>query len=418
MIETEGRKNDRLKISQFILSLIAFLIALFGAASCFAGGSLLLPDPELYAEESRVLFAFGSICIVLSVVHFLALVNALKKPSPIKSALQPKSKSFLFASITLLGWAIFLALNYFHIAEAALPPIRPFMTPFVIGIPIWWFIEFGKRNLPHITIRKQTAALSLGSSYIVSLILLLEMVVFALIIAGILVYLNFQPLFQQLLELVSIPQDLTQFEPDTIEHYILIFMQNPWIVAAAVFVVGVVAPFIEESLKPVALWALRKRSLSPAHGFILGLYFGAAFAFIESSGMIIQFGAEDWVENILLRSATALLHIACSGLVGYGYACSMNPERKSALYKSLFLAVSLHGIWNSLAILYSLTTLSETEAGWLSSSIWGTISTIALILEWVFILYLLWKKNIKLKNEIQNEPNRNGDSRVTMNEVE
>ena len=418
MIEVKKRKNDWLKIGQFILSLFAFLIAVFSAASCFAGGSILLTDTGLYTEERQVLLAFGSISIFLAVVHFFAMVNALKKPSRVKTTSLSESKSLLYASIAMFGWAIFLALNYFHFAEQSLLPIRLYLTPLFICIPIWWFIEFGKRNLPRLTLRKQTAALSLGSSYIIILIILIELIIFALIIAGILVYLNFQPVFQQFMNLITIPQDLTQFNMESIEHYFLIFLQNPWIVAAAVFLVGCAAPFIEESLKPAALWALRKRSLSPIHGFILGLYFGAAFAFFESAGMIIQFGAEAWVENILLRSATALLHITCSGLVGYGYACSMTQGKKSSLPKYLFLAVLLHGTWNTLAVLNSLTSLSETEGGWLSSSTWGTISVAALVLEWIFILSFLWKMNIKFKDEFHNKTHRNSDSRVTMNEVE
>jgi len=418
MIEVEKRKNDWLKISQFILSLIAFLITVFSAASCFAGGSLLLAEPEIYTAESQLLFTIGSICIFLAVVHFFALVNAIKKPSQVKTSFQPENRSFLFASIALLVWAVSLALFYFFAADQNLFSFQVYLTPLFISIPIWWFVEFGKRSLPNLTIRKQTAALSLGTSYVIVMIITIELIIFALIIAGVLVYLNFQPVFQQMMNMITIPQDLTQFNMESIEHYILIFLQNPWIIAAAVFLVGCAAPFIEESLKPAALWVLRKRSLSPTHGFILGLYFGAAFAFFESAGMLIQFGGGEWVENTLLRSATALLHITCSGLVGYGYACSMTQEKKNSLPKYLFLAVLLHGTWNTLAVLNSLTSLSEIEGGWLSSSIWGTISIIALVLEWIFILFFLWKMNIKLKEEFHNKTHRNSGSRVTMNEVE
>ncbi len=418
MIEIENRKNDRLKIVQFILSLIAFLVTTICAASCFAGGTLFHTTLGFSEEEGREILAFGSICILLSAVHFSALINALKSPSISNIPFQTKNKSFLFASIAMAVWAIFLALNYFHIAQQFLLVIQPYLTPLVVCIPIWWFIELGKRNLPPLTIRKKTAALSLGSSYIVLFILLLELIIFALIIAGFLVYLNFQPFYKQFLQTFTIPQNLSQLDTQFLEHYLLTFLQNPWVIVGIFLLIGIIAPFIEESLKPAALWALRKRSLSPAQGFVLGLYFGAAFAFIESSGMLIQLGAEEWVENILLRSATSLLHITCSGLVGYGYAYSIFSERKGSLFKYLCLATLLHGMWNSLAVFYSLASLSQENAGGLLSPVWETVSIIALILEWVFILFFLWKKNKRINDEIQNELHRKDESRVAMNEVE
>ncbi len=419
MMTVERRKNDWLKISQFIFSLIAFLITTISAASCFAGGLLFRSTFGFSIDETGLLLSLGSVCILLAVIHFSALLNALKEPSLLKTTANIKLDSFILASVALLCWAVVLILTYFHIGEQFFSSLQSYLTPIEIWIPIWWFVEFGKRNLPRITARKRSAALSLGVSYTVIFIMFLELIVIALIFAGVLVYLNSQPQIQQWLKTITIPQNLAQVDEQFLEHYVVVLLQNPWFIATVFLVIGIIAPFIEESLKPLAMWTLRKRSLSPSQGFVLGLYFGAAFALIENAGMIIQLGSEGLVENILLRSSTALLHITCSGLVGCGYARSMQPGKNSVFLKPLLTAFLFHGIWNSFSILFSLSSLSsQMEITWLFSSPWKTVFTVAMILEWVVILFFLWKMNLQLKKEISFEAHRNSEGGVFMNEVE
>ncbi|MGV8026085.1 MAG: PrsW family glutamic-type intramembrane protease [Anaerolineaceae bacterium] len=398
MMIVEGRKNDWLKISQFIFSLIAFLITTISAASCFAGGLLFRTTFGFSIDEAGLLLSLGSVCVLLAVIHFSALVQAAKEPSLPEPTVNIKIDSFILASIALLCWAIVLILTYFHIGEQFFSSLQAYLTPLEIWIPIWWFVEFGKRNLPRITARKRSAALSLGSSYTVFFIMFLELIFISLIFAGVLIYLNAQPQIQQWLKTITVPQDLFQIDEQFLERYFVILLQNPWFMATVFLIIGIIAPFIEESLKPLAIWVLRKRSLSPAQGFVLGLYFGAAFAMIENAGMIIQLGSEGLIESILLRASTALLHITCSGLVGCGYACSMQPGKNNAFIKPLLFAFLFHGLWNSFAVLFSFASLaSQLKITWLFPSSCETVSTIAMILEWIVIIFFLWKKNALLK---------------------
>jgi hypothetical protein len=420
MIVAEERKNDWLKISQFLFSLTAFLITTICAAGSFAGGLIFYSSSGFSAEESGGLVSLGSLSILLAVFHFSALVNAVKEPALPKSTGHSKINSFILASAALLCWAVILILTYFHIGEQFFNSIQPFFTPLAIWIPIWWFIEFGKRKLPQVTARKSSAALSIGSSYTIFIIMVLELIVVALIIAIVLIYLNSQPQIQQWMKTFTFPRDLTQLNEQVLERYLNVIIQNPIFIAAVFLLVGIIAPFIEESLKPLALWTLRKRSLSPSEGFILGLYFGAAFAFVESAGMVIQLGTESWAESILLRASTSLLHITCSGLVSHGYVRSMQPGKNSAFLKPLLAALALHGTWNSLAVLVSLASLSPgLNIDMFFTPFWDKIFIIALILEWSGILFLLWKMNKKMKDDAQlPEPNTKGEGGVLTNEVE
>lgn len=409
------KKNDGLKIGQFFFSLIAFLLMLISAASCFAGGLIFSPSWSISAAQKGLLLSLGSLCILLAAIHCTAMVNVFREPKKQTSPVLIRKTSFLSASIALLCWMIVLCLVYFQVTEKFFTSIQPYLTPLAISIPIWWLVEFGKRNLPPVTSRKQSAALSFGASYGVLFIMFLELSVVLFMVAGFLIFANAQAGSQQWMKSINPAHIDTQF----LEHYLTAIVQNPWFIAALFSVVGIIAPFLEESLKPAALWVLRKRSLTPVQGFILGLYFGGAFALVENAGMVIQFGAEGWVENILLRASTALLHIACSGLVGWGYARSMQPGKNRAFWKPLLSAFFLHGIWNSLALLFSAPDLMALSYGTrFSPKIWETLILIAIILEWGLVFFLLWKMNRKLKKETSSEPHRNDKGGVFMNEVE
>lgn len=416
----ENNKNDWLKITQFILSLFAFLFTIITAAGFFAGGSIFSAFLDLTDQDIAFLLSIASVCLLLSLFHINSAIQALKKPSAPHSREIRASRSFLFASIALLIWGLFLLIDQFTILQRFFTPFLPYLTPFMIWIPIGWFIEFGRRKLGPLSARKRSAALSISSSYGMALILLLEMIVIALVVAGVLLYLSTQPQIRQWMDSFSIPQNLSQLDMPLIERYARTLLRNPLFLALIFLLIGLVLPFIEETLKPIVIWTLHKRSISPAEGFILGLYFGAAFALVESGGMVIQLGVETFASSILLRAATGLLHITCSGLVGYAYAGFMQPVRKKSTAIPLLIAIALHGTWNSVAVLSSLGSLS-TEIGMngLFSPIWDHVFSALLVLLWLTTFLILWKMNRKLqKNSSLPTHNENSDPGVHTFELE
>ena len=393
MTLAEQPKSDWLKISQFVLSLLAFCFTILAAAGFFAGGILFNDLPDFSSQETTLFSAFGSFFLFQSIIHLLAMIHAIKKTTPPQ---QKTTKSFLHASLFLLFWAIILVLQYFQIGNQFLAPILPFLTPLAVWIPIWWFVEFGKRKITPLSSRKRFGALSTGSSYTMILIMCVEIILIAIIGAIALLYFSSQPQFQQWMQGFSLPQALTQIDTPILERYLRVLLQEPLLITGIFLLIGLVIPFIEESLKPLALWLLRKRSLSVSEGFLLGLYFGAAFALIESGGMVIQLGLDGWVENILLRSSTALIHITCSGLVGYGYARAMQPNSNKAFMKPLFISIILHGIWNSLAVLTGIATISaELDISFTIPMMLDHVFTGAMVVEWIAIFILLNKMNKK-----------------------
>ncbi len=113
---------------------------------------------------------------------------------------------------------------------------------------------------------------------------------------------------------------------------------------------AVLAPIIEETLKPAAVWLLGKRLHSPAEGFALGALCGAGFALLE--GTIAAGGNPQMLGiGIAARATSSLMHITASGLLGWGIASARLEKRYGRLAGIYFLSVSIHGLWNGSVVL-------------------------------------------------------------------
>jgi len=88
-------------------------------------------------------------------------------------------------------------------------------------------------------------------------------------------------------------------------------------------------PLLEELLKPLAIWILVWRKLTPVEGFVAGLICGSAFGLIESIGNLASISGSDWIIVVLGRTGTGLLHTVATGLVGWGLASAGTIENIS-----------------------------------------------------------------------------------------
>jgi RsiW-degrading membrane proteinase PrsW (M82 family) len=125
--------------------------------------------------------------------------------------------------------------------------------------------------------------------------------------------------------------------------------QNPKAIALLFILVSVIAPLVEEAVKPLAVVALIGRVQSATEAFVLGLACGIGFDFIETSGYI-SMGYRDWLDVALERSSAGLLHGFGAAMVALGWYYLTHP--KSAKHHILLgvgcgtYAVLQHAIWN------------------------------------------------------------------------
>jgi RsiW-degrading membrane proteinase PrsW (M82 family) len=149
---------------------------------------------------------------------------------------------------------------------------------------------------------------------------------------------------------------------------------SPW---AFLFLLemAVVAPFAEETLKP--LGALLRRPRSARDAFLFGAAAGAGFAAIENilyaSGWFWSF--DGWLPISLMRLSGCALHLLGAGLVSLGWYQWRHEGRGfGQLAKRYALAVGIHALWNGAiavtVILYGeRASVGQSLAG--SSLAWG-----------------------------------------------
>jgi RsiW-degrading membrane proteinase PrsW (M82 family) len=123
--------------------------------------------------------------------------------------------------------------------------------------------------------------------------------------------------------------------------------QNPQIYNLLLIAVAVIAPIIEEAVKPLAAIILIGRVRSAAEAFVLGLSCGIGFDLIETSGYISS-GYTDWLSTALERTGSGLLHGLGAAMVTLGWYYLTHPGKRrvpKALGCWLY-AVVQHAIWN------------------------------------------------------------------------
>jgi RsiW-degrading membrane proteinase PrsW (M82 family) len=128
--------------------------------------------------------------------------------------------------------------------------------------------------------------------------------------------------------------------------------------ALAVAMIGaaVVAPLVEELMKPLAVIMLGRRLRSPAEAFLVGMAGGVGFAIVEN--MLYESGGFSlWAAIATLRGIGGVLHPLNAGLVAlgwYGVLCTQEPGRWRRLLALYGLAVGIHALWNGgLTLIFS-----------------------------------------------------------------
>jgi hypothetical protein len=87
---------------------------------------------------------------------------------------------------------------------------------------------------------------------------------------------------------------------------------------------------------------------------------GAAFALLETFSVSAQ--SEDWSTLLLTRLGTDILHITTAALMGAAIVYTVRERHYLRLLGTYLLCVSLHGLWNAMAILFTFSGVAEMYA--------------------------------------------------------
>lgn len=179
--------------------------------------------------------------------------------------------------------------------------------------------------------------------------------------------------------------------------------QNPAAYSLLLFVVAVVAPLVEETVKPIAVILFIGRVRSAAEAFMLGMACGIGFDLVETS-LYISSGYHDWVSTALLRTGTGLLHGFGAAMVALGwyYLTHAKKHRWWLAFACWSYAVLQHAIWNGsfgVALLPApLGPLLESwnlNLGFTSLPFYTLINIVELLFMLAFFIYMTGKLRVK-----------------------
>jgi len=134
-------------------------------------------------------------------------------------------------------------------------------------------------------------------------------------------------------------------DPDTVAE----LLGSPWGILAALLTVGVIAPLVEETLKPWAAVALSGRRSHAGRVFLWGVAAGAGFSLTEAL-LNAPTAADEWGVNVAARIGATAMHCLASGLVAWGWARQRGGlgRRHWVVLPLAYLgAMGLHSLWNS-----------------------------------------------------------------------
>lgn len=359
--EPEGRVKVY-GIAQVVLSSLGIITGIFGGFAlliiAFAG---FITDPQALQQSSAILvLAWTSIFIgILMIPGVYTGIQSLRRKST--PTVSPRVERALMISgvviwllsllITLIGsnWSWVGLLN------------SVFVLPLVI-LPLVYLIILGARNLSFGSPTRTWGAVSFNFLVTMPVILMAEVIIFVVIILGIVVWLMNNPAL--LNQLMAYREQLSQaqIDPAVAEKILSDLFKEPVVLNGSLLVIAFLVPLLEELLKPMALWFLAGRRLTPSQGFVGGLIAGACFATLETLGAIGAPTDIGWFMLLLGRMGTGLLHVSLSGLVGWGLASAFYNQNWKRFFGNYFAAVLLHGTWNLFALLSGIIPLLPFSA--------------------------------------------------------
>ena len=350
------RRVDWPSVWQLVLCSVTGL-GLLGAAVIFALVGLgQLISPELGGTElaSQALLtaaglSLGGLLMLPSIWYAWRRLNGYAIPALVR---QGKAIHWLLPTLLLAAiYALVLWLGNAAASQATLSwLLLPILNILAVGLPILWLTWLALRGLAAGSAQRGWGIFDSGMVLGPLIILIVEIVLMGVIGMLWLIAISRQPALME--EMIDLFERL-RYTPPVEDIYLRMlgpYLTRPAVLFTLFAYVAVLVPLIEEALKPIGLWLLAGRSMTTAQGFAGGALSGAGFALFETLGNASMAG-EDWTTLVVSRIGTAVIHITTTGLMGIALAKAFRGRSWLGLGLTYLGMVSVHGLWNGLAIL-------------------------------------------------------------------
>ncbi len=382
---------------------IAWLISLIGPQE------MVLPEPT-----------FGHFIWVSLFSGLLFLPMIILSKNKIKGKENPgwldMKKPEIRRGVTwsILAWPIVVFLGWLVAGmRGNVSFLLGFINILVVGLPLLWIFNMAGWKLDGGPQLRQWRIFGFSLAVMPVLVIIWEVIAILFIAVFGMIFLTFifsvNPQFEH--ELMSIVTQLNMAGQDmeTIFQIIEPYLTQPSVFVWLVVVIGGIMPLIEEVIKPIALWPLAKKKISPQEGFVGGLLCGAGFALMEN---VLYFttviNAEEWLFMALGRGGTGVLHMLASGLMGWGLAKTWREGKWGFQALMTFIAFLLHGLWNTIALFAGIAPiyLFGLESNFKQTLVFYIPMSVLFILSGVGIFWInrRFQKDKGRPSETSNQP--------------
>ena len=392
-----------LSLGQLLLSGLGFLLfAGLGAVLLFMGVAGLVGGSSPAAGALpffSLAWICGLVCLLQAPSLVLSSMRLLGKPRPAWRW----GGSFRAASWAMLAWPFAIAAGAWVARTGTLDwLVLPPLQILGVGLPLWWLIEFGRRGLPESVPQRSWGILSSGLLVSMPVALVVELLAIGLMLVVFIVWLSSQPGAAEQMTLLAQRLANAGNDPEVLGRILRPLAMNPTVLVSVLLATSGVFPLIEELIKPLGLWVLVGRKLTPAEGFVFGLLSGAAFALLESLGTLANPSGQEWLVVILGRTGTGVLHTVTTGLMGWALASTWQDGRYLRLAGTYLLAAGLHGVWNLFGLVVALPALFGTASLTGIAAVLlrlGQVAPVVLGVLTVLLLSILLASNRRLRAE-------------------
>lgn len=125
-----------------------------------------------------------------------------------------------------------------------------------------------------------------------------------------------------------------------------------------IFIVSVIAPFVEEQIKPLGLYFLKEEegvSLSVGDWTLLGSFAGLGFGLLENglyAYQVSNYGSGVSLALLGLRTLVSLpVHMIATTVTGFGIGLWARTRKVSYFLRFLVAAMLIHGFYNFMAMM-------------------------------------------------------------------
>lgn len=303
---------------------------------------------------TAVSMAGSGLLLLPSMAYSLArlLGHPSRQPIPVLHRLRP-------------GWLILLVPILLFLGQIVtrVPTLAYFSLPFfhftAISLPVWWLVSTAVRRLPIGAPQRVWGVFSSGLVLAPGIALVLEGIAALVLLLVVSFALASQPgVVEEIMDFANWFSRANPSPPELLDRLSPI-MLNPAVIAGVLALIALIVPMIEELVKPVGVWLLLGRNLSAVEGFAAGALSGAGYALFENLALVADSTA--WAAAAAVRVATGAVHIFTSGLMGWALAKSWRKKRFFLLGLAYLAAILVHGLWNGLTVLTSLSTIASSQ---------------------------------------------------------